>query len=170
MSNFTDSAQSKQIDQREHNNDASAKRTVLRAQDPVSGAWVNIAAKDNGDGTYSLSAFSKSVVRANKVHQVTTITTSTAETTVLSAAASTYHDVYGVIVTNTSSTATEVAFKDDTGGTTRFTISAPANDTRGFMLSPDAAFTASAVNDNWTATCADSVSSILITVIAAKNT
>lgn len=107
--------------------------------------------------------------RARKVFQVTTITASTSETTVLTAAASTFHDVYGVIVTNTSATATEVAFKDDTAGTTRFTISAPANDTRGFMLPIDAAHNASATNDNWTATCADSVSSILITVFAVKN-
>lgn len=107
--------------------------------------------------------------RARKLHQITTITSSTGETTVLTAAASTYHDVYGVMVTNTSATATEVHFKDDTGGTTRFTLSVPANDMRGFMLPVDAAIPASATNDNWTATCADSVASIIITVLAVKN-
>jgi hypothetical protein len=107
--------------------------------------------------------------RGRKLHQKTTITSSTSETTVLTAAASTFHDVYGVIVTNTSATATEVTFKDATAGTTRFIISAPANDTRGFMLPVDAAFTQAAVNNNWTATCADSVASIEITVIAVKN-
>lgn len=40
MSEFTESAESKQIDQREHNNDAAAKRTVLRYQD-ASGSWLN---------------------------------------------------------------------------------------------------------------------------------
>lgn len=107
--------------------------------------------------------------RARKLHQITTITSSTSETTVLTAAASTFHDVYGIIVTNTSATATEVHFKDDTAGTTRFTLSAPANDTRGFMLPIDAAIPASATNDNWTATCVDSVASIIITVLAVKN-
>lgn len=55
MSNFTDSAESKQIDQQEHNHDAGAKRVVVRAQDPDSGNFVNIAAVDNGDGTFGLS-------------------------------------------------------------------------------------------------------------------
>lgn len=41
MSNFTDSAQSKQIDQREHNEDASAKRVVSYYQDG-SGNWVQV--------------------------------------------------------------------------------------------------------------------------------
>ena len=55
MTNFTDSAQSKQIDQQEHNEDAGAKRVVLRAQDPSDGEFYNISAVDNGDGTHSLS-------------------------------------------------------------------------------------------------------------------
>lgn len=41
MSNFTDSAQSKQIDQQEHNHDAGAKRVVMRYQDPNTGEWLN---------------------------------------------------------------------------------------------------------------------------------
>jgi len=49
-----ESEESKALSQREHNRDAGAKRTVVRAQDPVSGNWVNIAATDNGDGTFSL--------------------------------------------------------------------------------------------------------------------
>jgi len=55
MVDFIEDAQSKQIDQQEHNHDAGAKRSVIRAQDPNTGAWVNIAAVDNGDGTFSLS-------------------------------------------------------------------------------------------------------------------
>ncbi len=108
-------------------------------------------------------------VRDLKVAQHTTITSSTSETTVLTAAAATFHDVYGVIVTNSSGTDTEVTFKDATTGTTRFVISAPGNDSRGFMLNESAAHNQSAVNNNWTATCADSVASIDITVMAVKN-
>src|ERR1044072_4759532 len=48
------SERSKALDQREHNRDASAKRVMLRGQDSVTGNWVNIAAKDNGDGTFSI--------------------------------------------------------------------------------------------------------------------
>lgn len=109
------------------------------------------------------------IVRANKVFQATTIT-NTNETTVLTAEAATYLDVYGVIVSNTSATNTEVAFKDSTGGTTRFTIAVPAGETRGFMLSPTGAHNQTAAGDNWTATAADAVSSLLITVFAVKNT
>jgi hypothetical protein len=108
-------------------------------------------------------------IRDLKGNQVTTITASTSETTVVTAAASTFHDIYGIIVTNTSATATEVAFKDSTGGTTQFTVSAPANDTRGFMLPESGAIKQSTVNNNWTATAADSVSSLLITVLYVKN-
>ena len=42
------------ITRKEHNSDASAKRAILRGQDPGTGNWVNISAFDNGDGTYSL--------------------------------------------------------------------------------------------------------------------
>lgn len=173
MSRDVSGEESKALDQVEHNSDGSAKRVSLRAQDPGTGDWVNVAAHDNGDGTFSMSTNPStpgSVVRTAKVAQVTTITSSTAETTVLTAVAATYLDVYAVIVTNSSSTATRVAFKDATAGTTRFTIAAPASETRGFMLSTDAGHNQSAVNNNWTATVADSVASILITVFAVKNT
>lgn len=53
---FPDAAQSKQIDQQEHNPSAGAKRVILRGQDPVTGSWVNIAASDSGDGTYTLKS------------------------------------------------------------------------------------------------------------------
>jgi len=108
-------------------------------------------------------------LREMKGNQITTITSSTSETTCATADATYKLDVYGVIVTNTSATATEVSFKDSTAGTTRFTISAPANDTRGFMVPMDGAHKQNAANNNWTATCADSVASIVITVLFIKN-
>ena len=55
MSNFTDSAQSKQIDQHEHNTDAAAKRVLIRGQDPVDGEFYNIASVENKDGTRALA-------------------------------------------------------------------------------------------------------------------
>lgn len=108
-------------------------------------------------------------IRDLKVNTPTTITNSTAETTVLTAVASTFLDVYGVIVANTSAAACSVAFKDATAGTTQFTVDVPAGDTRGFMLGESAAVKQGTVNNNWTATCSGSVSSIVITMLAVKN-
>lgn len=108
-------------------------------------------------------------IRDLKLVQQTTITASTAETTVLTAVASTFLDVYGVIVTNTSATVTKVTFKDATSGTTRFVIEVPATETRGFMLTESAAVPQATVNNNWTATCGTSVSSVEITMLAVKN-
>lgn len=109
-------------------------------------------------------------IRDLKTTQQTTITSSTSETTVLTAVASTFLDVYGVIVTNTSATVTKVTFKDATAGTTRFVIEIPATETRGFMLSESAAHNQASVNNNWTATCGTSVASVEITMFAVKNT
>lgn len=106
--------------------------------------------------------------RALKVNQQTTITASTAETTVLTSVASTFLDVYGCIVANTSASACDVIFKDATAGTTRFDIEVPAGETRGFMLPIDAAIPQAAVTNNWTATCGTSLTSIKITMLAVK--
>lgn len=108
-------------------------------------------------------------LREMKGNQITTITSSTSETTCVTADATYKLDVYGVFVTNTSATATEVHFKDATAGTTRFTLSVPANDMRGFCLPMDAGHVQAAANNNWTATCVDSVSAIIITVLFVKN-
>lgn len=108
-------------------------------------------------------------LREMKGAQITTITSSTSETTCVTADATYKLDVYGVLITNTSATATEVSFKDSTAGTTRFWVSVPANDMRGFVLPMDAGHNQNAANNNWTATCADSVASVIITVLFVKN-
>lgn len=108
-------------------------------------------------------------IRDLKVNQITTITSSTAETTVLTAVASTFLDVYGVIVVNSSATAANVSFKDSTAGTTRFNVYVPAGDTRGFMLNESAAVAQTTVNNNWTATSSASVASLVITMLGVKN-
>lgn len=109
-------------------------------------------------------------IRDLKGHQITTITSSTTETTIITAAASTFHDLYGIIATNTSATSTEIHVKDATAGTTRFTLSVPTLDSRGFMLPVDSGLVQASVNNNWTATCADSVASVIITALYVKNT
>lgn len=108
-------------------------------------------------------------IRDLKVQQQTTITASTSETTVLTAVASTFLDVYGVIIANSSATVEMVTFKDSTAGTTRFTIMIPAGETRGFTLTESAALVQATVNNNWTATCGTSLTNIFITMLAVKN-
>lgn len=108
-------------------------------------------------------------IRDLKVVQKTTITSSTSETTVGSAVASTFLDLYGLLITNTSATPCNVTIKDATSGTTRAIIAVPAGDTRGFVLTESAAIPQAAVNNNWTATCSASVASIEITALFVKN-
>lgn len=109
-------------------------------------------------------------IRDLRVTQQTTITSSTSETTILTAVASTFLDVYGLVITNTSATVCKVTIKDDTAGTTRFVFEIPATETRGFMLTPGGAHPQAVVNKPWTATCGTSVAAIEITVMAVKTT
>lgn len=108
-------------------------------------------------------------IRDLKANQVTTITASTSETTIVTAVASTFLDLYGLIITNTSATAVNVAIKDATAGTTRLNIAVPAGDTRGFMLPESGAIKQASVNNNWTATSSASVSSLVITALTVAN-
>lgn len=109
-------------------------------------------------------------IRDLKGVQKTTITSSTSETTIVTAAgASVFADLYGLIIANTSATACNVTIKDATSGTTRAIIAVPAGDTRGFMVSESGAVPQATANNNWTATCSASVSSIEITAMYVKN-
>lgn len=130
-----------------------------------------VAANDRVNAMFDIYGhqITRGALREMKGSQMTTITSSVSETTVVTADATYKLDVYGVIVTNTSATPTEVTFKDSTGGTSRFMISVPANDMRGFMLPIGDGHIQTAANNNWTATCADSVASVVITVLFVKN-
>lgn len=108
-------------------------------------------------------------IRDLKGQQATTITASTSETTIVTAVASTFLDLYGLTLTNSSATATTVTIKDSTAGTTRFSIVVPAGDTRGFMLSVDSAVPQATVNTAWTATSSQSITSLFVTALFVKN-
>jgi len=99
------------------------------------------------------------------VMQATVITSSTAETTVVTAVASTFLDIIDVIVCNKSASATLVTFKDSTSGTTRFYLYVPAGATVGFS---GQRWPQATVNNNWTATCGTSVDSVYISIRARK--
>lgn len=104
-------------------------------------------------------------IREKRGNQVTTITASIAETTIATAVVTEFIDLYGLIVTNTSATAVNVAIKDATAGTTRLNIAVPANETRGFMLPASDGHKQATINNNWTATVSASVTSVIITAL-----
>lgn len=109
-------------------------------------------------------------IRILKGRQVTTITSSTVETTIVTAGgASVFLDLYGLMLTNTSGTATEVTVRDATAGGTISSFMVPAGDTRGFTLGESAAMTQGTANNNWTATCTTSVASLKVTALYVKN-
>lgn len=101
--------------------------------------------------------------------QTTTISASTSETTIVTAAASTYNDLVMLIVSNTSaSTNTRIDFRDTTAGTVLFSLqsvggAAPV----GFALPVPIPQTS--VNTNWTAQCSNSTTDIRIYAVFQKN-
>lgn len=100
--------------------------------------------------------------------QQTTITSSTAETTVLAAVASTFLDITGLQITNSSTSATLVTLKDSTAGTTRkiFNIAAGG----GIVVPFNPPLAQATVNTNWTITCGTPVASISVNIDYVKNT
>lgn len=108
-------------------------------------------------------------IRVLKGRQVTTITASTAETTIVTADATNFLDIYCLILTNTSATATNITIKDSTAGTTVQTFALPAADNRGFCVEAGSAIPQTTVNNNWTATSSASVTSVIITAYYVKN-
>ena len=96
-----------------------------------------------------------------------TLTTTTAETTLIAAAASTFHDLTNIIVSNISATAVYVDIRDTTGGAIRFTIAVPANDT--VVHTFPVPLNQTTVNTNWTAQCSASITSLRVFAQAVKN-
>lgn len=133
------------------------------------------AAQTSATGDYGLPSIDTSGIlmtagapRLLKARQVTTLTASTAETTIVTAIASTFNDIYGLILSNTSATATEVTIRDATAGGTISSFTVPAGDTRGFMLPLDSAVPQATVNNAWTAQCSASVTSLKVTALFVK--
>lgn len=109
-------------------------------------------------------------VREMRGKQTTTISASTSETTIVTAAASTFKDLVALIISNTSaSTNTRIDFRDTTAGTVLFSLQAPANQTVGFSLAGHS-IPQTTVNTNWTAQCATSTTDIRILAIFENNT
>lgn len=101
--------------------------------------------------------------RTARGRQVTTIT-GTSETTIVTAGASgVLRDIFMLLLSNTSSTATNVTIKDATAGTTVMTLVVPAGTTVGFTLPACDAVKQTTAANNWTATLGTGVTSLVIT-------
>jgi len=95
--------------------------------------------------------------------------TNTTEASFISAIASTFNDLYGLVLSNSSATATTVTIRDSLAGTTRAVITVPAGETRGFMLDAGSALTQATVNTAWTAQCSAGVTTLTVTGFYVKN-
>lgn len=102
--------------------------------------------------------------------QTTTISASTAETTIVTAAVSIFNDLTLLVVSNTSaSTNTRIDFRDTTGGTVLFSLqSIGGANPVGFSLG-GAIIPQTSVNTNWTAQCATSTTDVRVYAVFAKN-
>ncbi len=94
------------------------------------------------------------------VASTTTTISSGSETTIVSATASTFHDLTAVVISNTSATATRVDFRDTTAGSVIFAVYMPAGDTRGVVFQTPQPQTT--VNTNWTCQLSSAVTDIRV--------
>jgi len=96
----------------------------------------------------------------------TTISTTT-ETTILAAVASTFLDLTYLSISNTSNTTTRVDIRDSTAGTIRF--SQEIGPKGGWSIPLNGLATQATVNTNWTAQLSVAVTDIRVNIIAVKN-
>ena len=100
-------------------------------------------------------------------HNRITLTTTT-ETTLLAAVASTFLDLVFLVVSNESATEVRVDIRDSTAGTVRLSIDLAA-DGGGAVVSLPVPLPQATVNNNWTAQLSAAVSTVYITAMAVKN-
>ena len=114
--------------------------------------------------------FGRQIVIANTVRdltgmQATTITSSTAATTVIAAGgANVYTDIISIAITNSSATALIVTLSD---GTNSYIYAIAANG--GIMIQPTSPIPATSANTVWQLTCGTSVASVYVVAQFAKN-
>lgn len=109
-----------------------------------------------------------SAARTNCGKQHTAISDQT-QTTIVTAAASTFNDLRFLAIWNTGSTAANCTLRDDTSGTTVAIIAVPAGGVGGFRLGPDDPLYQAAVNKPWTLQ-ADATTTLKVTALFVKNT
>jgi len=120
----------------------------------------------------STDKYGRQIILTNTIRdlvtsQTTTITASTTETTIVTAAASVFNDLSAIWFNNTSASAVRVDVRDTTAGTVKWQIYIPAGDVRGITFNTP--YPQAAVNTNWTAQCSASVTDVRITALYIKN-
>lgn len=108
-----------------------------------------------------------SQVRDLTGHQHTQIASSSSETTIVTAVASTFLDLTSLVLTNQTATAVNCTIKDSTAGTTRMIIALPASG--GAVLNFPVPVTQSATNNNWTCTLSSAAVTVNIFAQFCKN-
>jgi hypothetical protein len=107
-------------------------------------------------------------VRDLCIHQTTTITNSTAETTIVTAgAAGVLHDLTLLVLTNVTATACTATIKDATAGTTRAIIALAASG--GAVIPFNVPLTQAAAAANWTVTLSVNTVTVHVLAQAVKN-
>jgi hypothetical protein len=94
--------------------------------------------------------------------------TSTTETTLVAATASTFHDLVMLVMSNESATEVRVDFRDTTGGTVLFSIDL-AGDGGGAVIPFRVPWPQATVNTNWTAQCSAGVSTVYVSALCVNN-
>lgn len=112
-----------------------------------------------------------STLRALKGVQLTAISCSATETNITpSSTGGNFIDIYGLVLSNLSTTsAQQVTIKDSSGGTSRMIFEVPTLDTRGFMLPTEAAVPQAASSQAWTATLGNSSGPFQISTFYVTN-
>lgn len=109
-------------------------------------------------------------IRDLKATQTATLSTA-AETVIVNALnATTFADMYGLILANTGATTTKVDIRYGTGSAIVMSFEVPTTDTRGFMVPVDSAIPGSiaTANASWTAQAA-ATAAINVSVFYVKN-
>jgi hypothetical protein len=100
---------------------------------------------------------------------VLTLTSTTTETILIAAIASTYSDITSLVFANKhATTGTVVEIRDDTAGTVRLTVFVPAAQTVHVSF-PQNSLKQAVLNKPWTAKCITSVDSVYITAISERS-
>ena len=99
--------------------------------------------------------------------QHTQIASSAAETTIITAIASTFCDLVQLVITNQTATAVNVTIKDSTAGTTRMIIALAASG--GAVIPFTRPIPQATVNNNWTATLSSDAVTVNIFALYERN-
>lgn len=108
-----------------------------------------------------------SQVRDLVTHQHTQIASSSSETTIGTAVASTFLDLVSLVITNQTATAVNCTIKDSTAGTTRMIIALPASG--GAVMNFPVPVPQATVNNNWTCTLSSAAVTVNIFCQFVKN-